>query len=826
MSKTLPQIKKLLLPLNYLKPLSSFILVLCFNVSFTQTVFKITENNDDPLIGVEIFSDDYSYTTVSDTDGKFTVPDNFRLSINLKYLGYKIKKIYPSQLIRDNQFFILMEKDDVLLEEVVVIGRTGVRKEETPYQIETISQKTLRLTNPQTSADALAANANVYVQKSQMGGGSPVIRGFEANKILLVLDGVRLNNAIYRSGHLQNAITIDQSILDRMEVIFGAGSLGYGSDALGGVIHFKSKEPLLNFNDNDKALISHGYYARHSTANKEKTIHYDLMYGRKKWGSLSSITYSKFGDLLAGTEGKGKYPNFGSRPNFISRINGIDSIVTNPVKEKQIGTAYKQLDILQKFLFQPTEDLRIVLNGQYSTSSDVPRYDRLTELDTGGNLRFAEWYYGPQNRLLLSAKSTYSKNNALFNKALIIASYQKIDEDRIDRQYRSDIQSVQKEDVNVIGLTIDFNKFLDLEDRSVLRYGVDLQHNTVKSDAYEQNIIDESQNFNVLSRYPSDMSTMASYGIYTQYTWKNKSKKLISNTGIRYSRSVIDLSYDSSDPFPWPQSFIDGLNSTNNSLVGSTGINYNTNSGWRFHALAATAFRAPNVDDMAKIRVKGNEVSVPNLNLNPEKSVNGELGFTKKHGASNTVSAAIFYTQLSDVIIREPLPLPDGSTFIMDGMDTLFTFGNINADRAKVYGFSLNINQKIFQKLRYNGSVNFTKGIAISENAERPLSHIPPVFGKTGLAWSYEKFNVEGVVRYNFKKKLEDFGDSTDNPELATPEGSLAWQTYNLYLSYPYFKWLSLSMGVENILNTHYRPFSSGVSAPGRNFIITLSGKF
>ena len=775
---------------------------------------------------MEIFNDDYSFTTVSDIEGDFTIPDNYRLSISLKYLGYKLKKIYPSQLIRDNQLSIQMEKDDILLDEVVVIGRTGQRKEETPYQIETINQKTLRLTNPQTSADALAANANVYVQKSQMGGGSPVIRGFEANKILLVLDGVRLNNAIYRSGHLQNAITIDQSILDRMEVIFGAGSLGYGSDALGGVIHFKSKDPVLNFENSDKALVVHGYYARHSTANREKTIHYDLMYGKKKWGSLSSVTYSKFGDLLSGAGGKGKYPDFGSRPTFITRINGMDSIVTNPVKEKQIGTAYKQLDILQKFLIQPSENIRIVLNGQFSTSSDVPRYDRLTELDTDGNLNFAEWYYGPQNRLLLSAKSTFTKSNALFNKALVIASFQKIDEDRIDRQYRSDIRSVQNEDVNVTALTIDFNKLLDKEERNVLRYGVDLQHNTVTSDAYEENIIDGSQNYNVLSRYPSDVSTMATYGVYTQYTWKSKSKKLISNTGIRYSRSILNLSYDSNDPFPWPQSFIDGLNSTNNSVVGSTGINYNSDSGWQLHALAATAFRAPNVDDMAKIRVKGNEVSVPNLNLNPEKSVNGELGFTKKHGVDNTLSMAVFYTQLSDVIIREPLPLPDGSTFILDGLDSIFTFGNINADQAKVFGFSVNIDQKIFEKLRYNGSINFTKGIALSENTERPLSHIPPIFGKTGLAWSYEDFNIEGVVRYNFKKKLEDFGDSTDNPEQATPEGSLAWQTYNLYLSYPYFKWLSLSMGVENILNTHYRPFSSGVSAPGRNFIITLSGKF
>lgn len=786
----------------------------------------VKNETNESLIGVEVFSDDYSFTTISDINGVITVPNNFRKSINLKYLGYQEMKAYPAQLMRDKQQVIIMEKIDVVMDEVLIVGRTGERKEETPYQIETIDQKQLRLTNLQTSADALAANANVYVQKSQMGGGSPVIRGFEANKILLVIDGVRLNNAIYRSGHLQNAITIDQAILERMEVIFGAGSLGYGSDALGGVIHFRSKDPVLNFNPDKSANIQQGFYARHSTANREKTIHYDLMYGKSKWGSLSSVTYSSFDDLTAGSGRDRRYREYGKRNFYIDRIDGVDSIVTNFQPQKQIGTAYNQLDILQKFLYQPSENLRLVFNGQYSTSSDVPRYDRLTEVDGNGDLRFAEWFYGPQKRLLLSANTTYTKENALFDKALLIGSFQKIDEDRIDRQYRSDIRSVQNEDVNVYGLTLDFNKFLDTDERNNFRYGIDFQYNAVNSEAFEENIITGLQDFNVLSRYPSDHNFMSSTGVYTQYTWKSKSNKLINNTGLRYSRSVLKLSYDSSDPFPWPQSFIDGLKSANNSLVGSTGFNYNTENGWRIHALAATAFRAPNLDDMAKIRVRGNEVSVPNLELKPEKSMNAELGLTKKYGENNSFSGAVFYTALSDVIIREPLPLPDGSTFILDDVDTLFTFGNINAEKAKVYGFSFNFDQKLYQNLRWNGSVNYTKGIANSANDERPLSHIPPVFGKTGLSWTYEKFNIEGVVRYNLKKRLEDFGDSTDNPEQATLEGSLEWQTYNLYMSYPYFDWLALSIGVENILNTHYRPFSSGVSAPGRNFIITLSGNF
>ena len=106
--------------------------------------------------------------------------------------------------------------------------------------------KKTELDLPQTSADLLYYGGEIRIQKSQGAGGSPVIRGFEANRVLLVIDGVRMNNAIYRSGHLQNAITIDPYALERTEIIFGPSSVGYGSDALGGVVHFYTKKPKIN----------------------------------------------------------------------------------------------------------------------------------------------------------------------------------------------------------------------------------------------------------------------------------------------------------------------------------------------------------------------------------------------------------------------------------------------------------------------------------------------------------------------------------------------------------------------------------------------------
>lgn len=822
MSKALFQTKKLHLPSSYQKLLSVSLILLFSILSHSQQILSFTNEQAESLIGVEVFTEDFSFSEISNSEGLVSIPAEIPFVI-CRYLGYEETEVEISGLNKIQK--IVLKTKEVLVDEVTIIGRTGVLKEETPYHIETIDSRKIQLVNTQTSADALAAHSNVYVQKSQMGGGSPVLRGFEANKILLVIDGVRLNNAIYRSGHLQNAISIDQAVLERMEVVFGAGSLNYGSDALGGVIHFRSKEPKLVFDDS-KSYMDHGFYLRHASANREKSIHYDLSYGNKKWASLSSITFSDFKDLTSGNRYNDRYPDFGKRPDYVITTDGIDSIAINNQPNRQIGTGYHQLDLLQKLVFKASESTKVVLNGQYSTSSDVPRYDRLTERSNNGDLSFAEWYYGPQNRLLLSSKIEHIAENTFFNKALLIASYQKIDEDRIDRNFQSDIRSTQEEDVDVLGLTIDFNKNLRDDNRHVLKYGFDFQHNKVESEAYEENINSGEINFNVLSRYPSNSSSLMSYGIYGLSTWKNKKENLITNIGLRYNSSTISLTYDDADPFPWPQSFIDGLKSTNSSIVASAGLNYNTSSNWQWHSQLSSAYRSPNIDDMAKIRVKGNEVSVPNLMLNPEKSLNAEIGFTKKGTNQNYFQVAVYYTILDDVIIREPLPLPDGSTFIINGLDTLMTQGNVNAEQGYVYGFTTNASYTLYKNLKWNGSLNYTYGRARNGDIERPLSHIPPLFGKTGVDWSYERFELSAVMRFNGKKDIIDFGDSTDNPEQATPEGSLAWQTYNVYMSYPYYDWLKLSIGVENILNTHYRNFASGVSAPGMNFILSLRGNF
>ena len=190
----------------------------------------VDETSFTPLIGATVVNTDYSVNGVSDDDGVVALSGvAYRDSLSISYLGYEDLKLTTKQIILANKIVRLRQVEEELDFEVVVtakpIGRADESIEEIPYPVKAIDRKAMDIKNPATSADALEKLAGVVVQKTQLGGGSPIIRGFEASRVLLVVDGVRLNNAIYRSGHLQNAITVDNSMLDQMEVIFGPGSL-------------------------------------------------------------------------------------------------------------------------------------------------------------------------------------------------------------------------------------------------------------------------------------------------------------------------------------------------------------------------------------------------------------------------------------------------------------------------------------------------------------------------------------------------------------------------------------------------------------------------
>lgn len=796
----------------------SLIIGLCASqFSYAQSQIKVVDENGDPLIGVYV-----SYqnkTDVTDIDGLWHFDSQLdeNTSILFSFIGYKDLRLNLSEIYFGSGQ-VTMYPDNELLNEVVIVGRTNARIIDLPYSVSHIKSKEILNSSYQNSADILNLSGGAYIQKSQMGGGSPVLRGFESNKVLLVVDGVRLNNAIYRNGHLQNAITIDPNILQQAEIIFGPGSLMYGSEALGGVIHYKTKSPLLNWNEEKKAINKLSAQLRYNSANNEKKIHLDYTYGTKSFGVLTSVTYSDFEDLRMGSSRNSAYPEFGLRREYVlTSQNGEDIIIQNPNPNIQVGTAYNQLDLLQKYSYRISSQLLTELNLQYSTSSDIPRYDNLSEY-RNGSLRFAEWNYGPQNRLLISPKISLSKRTRFFDKAYLIGSFQKIDEDRISRRLNNPLRETQQEDVKVWGATLDFHKRINPNQK--ITYGLDLHYNDVQSNSEGFNISSQL-NENILTRYPSGGSQLLNSGIYAQHNLQNRDSSLVWIAGLRFTAQKVNFIYDRNDPIAWPEYFYNNIENSSHALVGITGINYQKKN-WYAKASIGSAFRAPNVDDLAKVRINNDEITIPNPKLKSERVLNNELSFG---WSSNKLKFNVtgYLSILKDAIVREAFTLPNGSPTYTTSGDTLLVTANTNANSGDIRGLSLSMEYNVMDQLSFSSTINFQKGISTDQfNIDSPLGHIPPTFGFNKIKYKAEKIEISLEHQFNGWKRIENFGGSVDNPELATLDGSPEWHIINVNMIYQWRQSWTLQFGLNNLSDIHYRPFASGLSGPGRHISIGI----
>ncbi|MCF8346335.1 MAG: TonB-dependent receptor plug domain-containing protein, partial [Bacteroidales bacterium] len=515
-----------------------FLLILTFNVH-GQRLKVLSENSGEPVANVAIFNKTRERAAITDSLGN-SGPLNFLPSDTLVFQHPSFVTIMVPYTEILNKSEIKLSKRNILFDEFIIsASKSRESKQIIPYKISVLEKKNIRQTPSQTAADILLETGNITVQKTQSGGGSPILRGFEANKILLVVDGVRLNNAIYRSGHLQNSITIDHAILNRTEVIFGPSSLIYGSDALGGVIHYYTRDPELS--DNEKTHIAGGAYGQFSTVNNGKVGHLNFNIGGKNIGSLTSITYKDFGKVRMGSNRNLFYGDWGKTPHYVKReSNNTDSMYVNKKENLQYYTDYSQIDLLQKFKYSQTPFIDWIINFQYSTSSNIDRLDKLNDYSDNGYLKYAEYHYGPQNRFLASVKNVNRNDNPFFTNATSIFAYQKIDEDRISRKFNSHDRLSQLETVNVISLNFDFLKVWDVNKK--LNYGYDLIYNNVGSGAHYENILN-GETKPAETRYPSGGSNTISSSLYASFK-KIYTEKLVLNGGLRYNYSVLHSVFD------------------------------------------------------------------------------------------------------------------------------------------------------------------------------------------------------------------------------------------------------------------------------------------
>ena len=779
-------------------------LTIFYLASEAQIIKVVDKQTQTPVEGVLIF-DTVGFHTLTNSDGKADITGLSKGLLTFQHVGYETLLI-PKNEVPET---VEISQATLTVNEVVVSANKWEEDlSEIPVSVMKVSREDIALNNPQTTADLISQSGEVFIQKSQLGGGSPMIRGFAANKVLISIDGVRMNNAIYRSGNLQNVIAIDGLTTESAEVVFGPGSVIYGSDALGGVMDFHTIEAEFD-------QLSGEAFGRFSSANLEKTGHLKFTISNDRIAFMGAFTYSNFDDLVTGSKRNNRFPDFGTRPKYVDVINGQDSIVVNSNSNKQVFSGYSQYNGLAKLKFRLNPETSIGYAFHFTNTSDVPRYDRLTEYENG-TLRYAKWYYGPQKWLMhhLYLKST--KETSFSTEAKLTMAYQQVEESRHDRELYSNELRNRTENVDVFSINADlFKKYF----KGTVYYGAEVVYNKVGSTGQIEDI--STGTFSPTStRYPDGGSTWASLAAYTNLKYYF-STSLILNAGIRYSHVFLKSTFEDKTFYNFP---FDEIKLSTGALNGSLGMVWKLNNEFQVKTSLSSGFRAPNIDDVGKVfDSEPSSVVVPNENLKPEYSYSGELTLEGKINYELEYSFNGYYTRLVNAMVRGEHTFNGQESIVYDGIVSNVQ-AIINTGEAYVAGISGSITYKM-GSFYASTTLTFTKGSNISEDT--PWRYAPPLFGQTTVSYQWKDLKSQIIQRYNGAVPFDQLAPSEQGkPHLYTPDGTLAWTTTSINLLYTFNPNLVITGGVENLFDIHYRPYSSGISAPGRNYIISLKAGF
>ena len=785
---------------------------------FSQTITIKDKDSGDLLESVTLASEDKKIYIVTNNKGQADVSDFVGINkIIIQSFGYETQVVSYNQLELASFQLILVPSLLAMDEIIVSSNRWKQHTRDIPVKITSISKKDIQLQNPQTAADLLTVSGKVFMQKSQQGGGSPMIRGFATNRLLYAIDGVRMNTAIFRGGNIQNVISLDPFAIEKSEVLFGPSSVIYGSDAIGGVMSFQTLTP--QFTMEEKPFVSGSAFTRYSSANNEKTGHFDVNVGWKKWASVTSISSNDFGDLKMGTHGPDEY----LRPFYVQRQNGVDVVVTNDNPLIQKPTAYSQINLMQKVRFAPNERWDFQYGFHFSETSSYSRYDRLIRYNNAGLPRHAEFDYGPQKWIMNNLTISNTQATKVYDELTIRMAHQFFEESRISRNLNNPNRATRIEKVNAISVNADFTK--KTSGNNAIFYGVEFVTNDVNSEGIDENIVTGTSQAGP-ARYPQ--SKWNSYGIYINDQYKF-SEKMLFQAGLRYNQFVLDADFDTTFyPFPFTEAKIN-----DGALTGSFGLVYRPTAKWVISSNVATAFRSPNVDDLGKVfDSEPGSVVVPNPNLEAEYAYNVDLNVAKLFGKNVKVDLSGYYTLLDNAMVRRDFTLNGATEIIYDG-----ELSNVqaiqNAAHAKVYGIQAGVEVKSVSGFYFHGDLNFQKGEEELDNGTKSASrHAAPFFGIGRLGYASSKLDLQLNAQFSDEVSYEDLAEEErGKPEIYAVDGngnpySPSWYTLNLKSMYKMTENFTVTAGLENITDQRYRPYSSGIVAPGKNFILALRAKF
>lgn len=655
-----------------------------------------------------------------------------------------------------------------------VIQVTATRRPESAFEVPVattvVGLEAIRNATPQTVMDLLRSRPGTYVQQTTPGQGVVIVRGLKGSEVLQLVDGFRLNNAIFRNAPNQYIALVDSQMLRQVEVVRGPMSALHGSDAMGGVVQMLSQEP---------AFAREGW----DVGGRVRTI-----YGSADDSTLSRVEATA-ADAGVALRGGGTYQSVGDR-----RIGGGETLPY---------TSYSQraADFKLRAAVAPGHEITAQL--QYSEQPKTPRYDELTPGFGQTRPNSAVFWFEPQRRDFAQLRWRGTNATALWDNAELHAGWQILQDDRRTRDFGSLNLDREENRDTTVGLTFQAGKRLGAS--HFLTWGADYYGDTVDSSRVRTNVATGVETPRP-PRFP-DGSTMTQLGVFAVDDWK-AAERLDVIFGLRWSQVATELP---------PSGTGAGVDVDDRDLSGNLSVAYAVRDDVRLVANLGRGFRAPNVFDLGTFGDRpGNRFNVPNPDLKSETVTTFDAG-VKFEGARIQGEIVGYVSRYSDKItsVLTGEVTPSGRLIVQ----------NRNASRLDLVGLEAGLRGRLRDDLEWYASTTWTQGDETVAGAETPADRIPPVFGAAGLVWQVTaRIDLEGYLEYAGSQDRYSPRDEVD-PRIE-PGGTPGWVTWNARGSWQATDALSLAVRLANLGDRRYREYGSGLDAPGFDCLVTLDYGF
>ncbi len=607
---------------------------------------------DHPLANVAVYLTNSRYGSVTDKTGAYKIAgiQQGKFKVMATMVGYLIfeKEVEVTSNGNLNLNIYLQPTSISLNNEIVISARRMESVEFTsPEAISVVNSQSLKHESARSTPEALMGATGVFMQKTNHGGGSPFIRGLTGNQNLQIIDGIRLNNATFRYGPNQYLSTIDPLSINKIEIVRGAGSVLYGSDALGGVLQVFTKDPAFS---NSGFKAGGHVYGKWMTEDMEKTGRGEIELASEKATFLGGFTYHDFGDIVAG-----------------------DTL------GKETPTGYRQYSADAKLRLRIYKNSELILAYQYDRQNDVPRYDKIIS-------GYSKYHFDPQIRQLGYARLKTNFSNKWFRQVNFTASLNQCDETRILQKTGQTKITDEHDLVNTYGGNIEVHS--NPSENWAISSGVEFYFDKVESSKTEKNNGTETEK----RGYYPDGSTSSNIAVFTSHTLSvNKLDFILGGRVNVYKIKATDAEFGDVDINP-------------SALVGSASVAYKLTEHHRIIASAYNAFRVPNLNDLSSFGSFAAGIEVPNKNLKPEQSLNTEIGWKSKY---DKLSWSVFLYKNFLTNLIERIPSTYNNDTIYDG-ERVYTKDNFT--KAFIQGIEAEVQYEFVSWLTMYGNLTYTYG--------------------------------------------------------------------------------------------------------------------